>query len=126
MQRFFSSPRRLSAFLVALTNELRALGTTVILAAEIDAYVDHRLVVPVQSASATMDNAVLLRHIELASEMRRLVCVLKAYQTGTEYGIRELDIGEDGLSVSEPFPSVTRLLTGHAMPTVSPETGSIF
>ncbi len=125
VQRFFSSPRRLSAFLVALTNELRAQGTTVIFAAEIDAYVDDRLIVPVPAASATMDNAILLRHIELRSELRRLVCVLKARQAATEYGIRELVIGEDGISVSEPFSGVSRLLTGRAMPAVSPEAGSI-
>ena len=60
----------------ALANELRARGATTLIATEIDAYVDDQLTVPVPAASATMDNGILLRQIELRSSLHRLVSVL--------------------------------------------------
>lgn len=112
MQHLITSPERIPAFMQALTNELRALGTTVLFTSEIEAYADDRLAVPVSPPSAAMDNGVLLRHMELNSELRRLISVLKARQSTTDLTIRELLIGDRGIEVTGPFISASGLLTG--------------
>jgi circadian clock protein KaiC len=117
IQRFIASPQRLPTYTAALTNELRALGATALIATEIDAYVDEQLTVPVPAASATMDNGILLRQIELRSSLHRLVSVLKARQLGTDPTIREFVIGDQGIVVSSPFADAgSGLLTGRAAP----------
>ena len=112
IQRFISSPQRMPTFTAALTNELRALGTTVLIATEIDAYVDEQLVVPIPAASATMDNGLLVRQVEIRSSLLRLISILKARQIGTDPVIREFVIGDQGITVSQPFSAATGLLTG--------------
>jgi circadian clock protein KaiC len=114
IQRLITTQQRLPAFISALTNELRARGATTLLAAEIDAYVDTHLAAPIPSVSATMDNGILLRHVEVRSELRRLISVLKARQAATDPTIREFTIGKQGLVVSRPFAVTSGLLTGRA------------
>ena len=116
VQRFIISPMRLSTFLTALTNELRALGTTALIAAELNTYVDQQLSVPVPSASAMVDNGILLRHVEVRSELRRLISVLKVRQAATDRAIRELVISDVGMRVADSFPESTGLLTGITAP----------
>jgi circadian clock protein KaiC len=112
IQRFIASPQRMPTFTAALTNELRALGTTALIATEIDAYVDEQLVVPIPAASATMDNGLLVRQVEIRSSLLRLISILKARQIGTDPVIREFVIGDQGITVSQPFSAATGLLTG--------------
>jgi circadian clock protein KaiC len=99
-------------FAAALTNELRALGATALIATEIDAYVDERLAVPIPAASATMDNGILVRQVEIRSSLLRLISILKARQIGTDPAIREFVISDRGITVSQPFQASTGLLTG--------------
>jgi circadian clock protein KaiC len=120
IQRFIASPQRMPTYAAALTNELRARGATALIATEIDAYVDETLAVPVPAASATMDNGILLRQVELRSSLHRLVSVLKARQLGTDPAIREFVIGDQGITVSGPFAATTGLLTGSATPAQPP------
>jgi circadian clock protein KaiC len=112
IQRFVASPQRMPTFTAALTNELRALGATALIATEIDAYVDEQLAVPIPAASATMDNGLLVRQVEIRSSLLRLVSILKARQIGTDPAIREFVISPQGIEVSRPFPASTGLLTG--------------
>jgi circadian clock protein KaiC len=112
IQRFIASPQRMPTYAAALTNELRARGATALIATEIDAYVDDQLAVPVPAASATMDNGILLRQVELRSSLRRLISVLKVRQMGSDPAIREFVVGDQGIAVSGPFPSSSGLLTG--------------
>ena len=92
---------------------------------EIDAYVDDQLVVPVPAVSATMDNGILLRQVEMRSTLHRLVSVLKARQTATDPAIREFVISDQGISVGGLFAADAGLLTGSATPIQpSPPAGS--
>ena len=120
IQRFVASPQRMPTFTAALTNELRALGATALIATEIDAYVDEQLAVPIPAASATMDNGLLVRQVEIRSSLLRLVSILKARQIGTDPAIREFVISDQGIAVSRPFPASTGLLTGRVATDESP------
>jgi circadian clock protein KaiC len=116
VQRVMVSPSRMSTFLAALTNELRSRGSTTMISNEIDAYTDDNLTVPVPAASATMDNGILLRHVEIQGHLRRLVTVLKVRQAASDPAIREMEITGDGIGVSRPFRAMSGLLTGRTAP----------
>ena len=121
IQRFITSPQRMPTYAAALTNELRARGATALIASEIDAYVDDQLAVPVPAASATMDNGILLRQIELRSSLHRLVSVLKSRQMETDPAIRGFTITGQGIVIDSPFAGTAPgLLTGRALPAQGP------
>jgi circadian clock protein KaiC len=123
IQRVIDSPQRMPTYTAALTNELRAQGATVFIATEINTYVDDQLAVPVPAASATMDNGILLRQVELGSSLHRIISVLKARQMSTDPTIREFVIGNQGIAVGVPLAAVKGLLTGSAAPAHSAMLG---
>jgi circadian clock protein KaiC len=121
IQRFIASSQRMPTYAVALTNELRARGATALISMEIDAYVDDQLVVPVPAASATMDNGILLRQIEMRSSLHRLISVLKSRQMETDPAIRGFVITDQGIVINSPFSgTASGLLTGRAVPADAP------
>lgn len=111
--RLFIVPERQTHFSHALANGLRDRGVTTLFLMEIDAFAGPTLAVPVPNLSATMDNALLLRTVELHSALHRMVSILKLRQTGFDPNIREFTIGSQGIEVGEPFHA-TELLTGSA------------
>lgn len=123
VQQFLPDSRCASAFVAALTNELRSLGATALLSMELDAYSDDNLIPPVPFVSATLDNGILLRHVELHSMMRRLISVLKVRQAPSDPAIREFTIDEQGIEIHQPFTVTTGLLTGQATTAGSAEPG---
>lgn len=112
VQQFLPDSRHPSAFVAALTNELRNLGATVLMAIELDAYTDDNLTPPVPFVSATVDNGILLRHVELHSTLRRLVSVLKVRESASDPVIREFTIDDRGIVINRPFTVTSGLLTG--------------
>lgn len=123
IQRFITAPQRMPTYAAALANELRARGATALVATEIDSYVDDQLVVPVPAASATMDNGILLRQIELRSSLHRLISVLKSRQMETDPAIRGFVITDRGIVIDSPFTGTAwGLLTGR---TVATETVAV-
>jgi circadian clock protein KaiC len=119
IQRFTDAPSRMPMYIAALSNELRARGATALVATEIDAYVDQQLAVPVPALSATMDNGILLRQVELGSSLHRIISVLKARQMATDPAIHEFAISNGGIAVGGPLAAVKGLLTGSAAPAPS-------
>jgi circadian clock protein KaiC len=113
----FAVPERKARYVPALVSTLRDRGVTTLFLLEIDAFVSPALTVPVENLSATMDNGLLLRSIELRSSVRRMVSVLKQRQTQSDPTIREFTISSQGISVGEPFDAAA-LLTGSAVPTL--------
>jgi circadian clock protein KaiC len=116
IQRMILRSERMSSFVPALANELRLRGVTTLMTVELDAFVGPDLTAPVPAASATMDNGIVLRHVELRSRVRRLITVLKARQSVVDPAIREFRIGPDGIEVGEVFDGGAALLTGAPEP----------
>ena len=88
-----------------------------LVAVQLQALAAPDLTVPIPAVSATMDNGVLLRTVELHSRLRRLVSVIKARQSAVDPAIREFTVGGGGIVVGEPFAGAARLLTGEGEPT---------
>jgi circadian clock protein KaiC len=116
VQRIMTAPERNPLFTSALVNAIRARGATTLISAEIDEYADERLAIPVPAASAAMDNGILLRHVEVQGQLRRLVSVLKVRQSHSDPAIRELEIGNQGMVITGPFSASSGLLIGRASP----------
>ncbi len=114
VKRLMTAPDRITAFVPALVNEMRARGATTVISSEIDAYTDESLTVPVPAASATLDNCILLRHVEVYGQLKRLISVLKVRQAASDPTIRELEISDRGMFVSRRFSGPSGLLTGRA------------
>jgi circadian clock protein KaiC len=114
VQRIITAPERTTKYVTALVNELRARGATCMISAEIDEYTTEQLTVPIPAASASMDNGILLRHVEVRGQLRRLVAVPKVRQSVSDPSIREMKITDEGMIVSGPFTASTGLLTGRA------------
>jgi circadian clock protein KaiC len=116
VQRIMTAPERMSMFISALVNAIRARHVTTLISAELDEYTDERLVVPIPAASATMDNGILLRHVEMPGQLRHLVSVLKVRRAQSDPAIREMEITNHGMVISGPFSTASGLLTGRAVP----------
>ncbi|MGH2542240.1 MAG: ATPase domain-containing protein, partial [Ardenticatenaceae bacterium] len=114
-------PARLEGFIMALTNELRSLGVTTVLTVASRRVFGPDLEVPIMGVTAIMDNIILLRYVELRSQLYRLVSILKARETDYDPTIREFRIVNDGIEVADSFESAEAILTGIARP-LPPDT----
>ena len=57
---------------------------------------------------------ILLRYVELRSQLYRLISLMKMRESQYDSGIREFSITDEGIQVSDTFESAENILTGHA------------
>ncbi len=115
---------RLPSILAALGNELRARGVTTLLTTENRGLVGGTLDVPLPAPSATVGNIILLRYVELQSQLHRLISVLKTRSSAHDTSIREFVITDRGIQVADTFESAEAVLTGVArMAVIVPRDG---
>lgn len=103
VMRLAYPPERLSAYLAAFSNELRARNVTTLFSAEINAVASATLDIPVPALSATAENAILLRYVERGAQLRRLISILKLRESDYDTAFREFFITEGGIQVGDPF-----------------------
>ena len=75
--------------------------------------------------SAAIDNAVLLRYVELRSHLHRLLSIIKIRDSDYDTAIREFRISDRGLEVAATFESAEAVLTGAARALVPPGRGDV-
>jgi circadian clock protein KaiC len=109
-------PARLTPFLIALTNELRAMHVTVLISAEMRNLFGPLIETPLEDVSSAADNMILLRYVELYSQLYRLVSIVKIRDSGYDTSIREFKISAHGIEVARTFDSAHAILTGTAQP----------
>jgi circadian clock protein KaiC len=109
-------PERASPFFTALTNELRVLGATTLLAAELPEVFGPHVAFSVPRLAAVLDNIIFLRYVELHSQLYRLISILKVRESAYDPSIREFSIDERGIAVAKTFESAEAILTGVARP----------
>ena len=107
---------RLVEFFAALTNQLRALGTTTVATWELRDMFGPTVAAPGPEISSVVDNLIMLRHVELESRIKRVVSVLKLRDGEYEPVIHEVSIGNKGLKVALPLKPVAGAATGIAKP----------
>ena len=109
-------PERAPLFFTALTNELRALEATTLLAAELPDVFGPRVEFSVPRLAAIVDNIIFLRYVELRSQLYRLISILKVRESAYDPSIREFSINTTGIKVATTFESAEAILTGVARP----------
>lgn len=106
---------RITAFLPALCNELRALGVTTLATAELD----HTGMDPNQplagvnqtGLSAIAENIIVLRVAALRSESHRVMTILKSRDRHTDMRMRLFKIADGGIHIDDEYLSAETVLS---------------
>jgi circadian clock protein KaiC len=117
-------PERIDAFFTALSNELRALAVTTVVSLEQTRLFDPTVEAPITGVSATFENLLLLRTVELRAQLHRLVSIVKVRESGYDTAIREFRISAQGIDVAATFASAEAVLTDLEPPAPPPTTGT--
>jgi circadian clock protein KaiC len=88
------------------------MGVTVILMNEMQTIVGEFQLTQ-EGLSYLSDNIVFIQHIEMESEMRKVIGVLKKRTSDFERHVREFRITEYGLQIGEPLLGLTGILSGN-------------
>lgn len=115
-------PERTRTVFSALCTELTRRGVTSLFTLETTDLVASEIHIPIDGVSALADNIILLRHVELRSQLYRLISILKVRDHAYDGAIREFRITDRGVSVADTFDSAEQILTGAARTVSEPET----
>ncbi len=107
-------PDRTRAVVSALADELARRGVTTLFTLELPELIGSDIVIPIDGVSPIADNILLMRHVEVRAQLHRLISILKLRDSAYEGGIREFQITDRGIVVSDTFESVEQMLTGAA------------
>jgi circadian clock protein KaiC len=102
---------RLPRFFSALTNQLRWLDVTSVITQELDLF-KAGLDLSTPEAATIPEGVILLRYVELRSQIHRLISILKMRESEYDTSIREFKITNGGVVVAKSFESAERVLSG--------------
>ncbi|TFY99938.1 ATPase domain-containing protein [Ramlibacter rhizophilus] len=102
---------RLPRFLSALTNQLRTWDVTTLISAELPMF-GTSIELPHPELAHVVETVILLRYVELKSQLHRLLSIMKMRESGYDTSIREFTIREGGIEVSGSFESAEQILSG--------------
>ncbi|GCF10643.1 ATPase domain-containing protein [Dictyobacter arantiisoli] len=110
------SATRLQLFLASLFEALRKLDVTTVWGIELADLFSPTIVMTdlIANIANIGDNIIFLRHVELHSQLYRLLSIMKMRQSGYDPSIREFRITDSGLDVAPTFDSAEAILTGMA------------
>lgn len=106
-------PDRIPRFLSALTNQLRTYDVTTLFAEELELF-SPSIDMPNPELANVVESVILLRYVELRSQLHRLISIMKMRESAYDTSIREFHITEEGVSVDTSFSSAEQILTGIA------------
>jgi circadian clock protein KaiC len=92
-------PERLSHFYQALTSQLRELGVTTLCTAEVPDTARPLSHLPLNQLTPIAENLILLRHVEQAGRLKRLVSILKLRDSAFDPLMRGFDIVPGGIVI---------------------------
>lgn len=102
---------RLPRFLSALANQLRTWDVTTVISEELPLF-GQGLELTTPELSHVVETVLLLRYVELKSQLHRLVSVMKMRESPYDTAIREFTMGDGGIEVSGSFESAEAVLSG--------------
>jgi circadian clock protein KaiC len=107
-------PERLSRFVTALANELRAMHCTSLFTLESPQMLASELSVPIDGISVIAENLIVMRYVEIDASVRRLFAVLKVRDSQFDARLQEMTIRDGGVVLAPTFGRAEGLLGGHA------------
>jgi circadian clock protein KaiC len=102
---------RIPRFLSALTNQLRAWDVTTLMSEELPLF-GTQLELPNPELAHVVETVILVRYIELKSQLHRLLSIMKMRESLYDTSIREFTMSERGIEVSGSFESADAILSG--------------
>ncbi len=111
-------PERMPRFLSAFTNQLRMYDVTALVTEELPLF-HPDIDMPNPELANVVETVVLLRYVELGSQLHRLISIMKMRESRYDTSLREFRITDDGLEVAASFESAEAILTGHARRSIS-------
>ncbi len=105
-------PDRIPRFLSALTNQLRMEDVTTVLGDELELF-KSEVNLPTPELANVVETVLLLRYVELRSQIYRLLSIMKMRESRYDTSLREFRIEREGLSLAESFQSAEVILSGH-------------
>ncbi len=106
-------PDRMPRFLSAFCNQLRTTDVTALVSEEL-ALFRPQIEMPNPELANVVETVILLRYVELKSQLYRLISIMKMRESRYDTSIRELKITDDGLEVAASFESAEAILSGLA------------
>lgn len=104
---------RFPAYARTLAGFMRAAGATALVTSEIATL--GPIAEPLGGLSFLFHNVVLLRYIEIESELRRAAAVLKMRDSDHEKGLRQFELGADGPVIGDRLEGLTGVLGWSAL-----------
>ena len=104
---------RFPAYSRTLVGFMRARGATSLITSEVATL--GPMAAPLGGLSFLFHNVVLLRYIEMDSEMHRAATVLKMRDSDHEKGLRQFEIGAHGMVIGDKLESLTGVLGWSAL-----------
>ncbi|EYF07293.1 Circadian clock protein KaiC [Chondromyces apiculatus DSM 436] len=104
-------PERLPRFFAALTHELRNLDVTTIFAEEADLF-RTEIKLPDEDLAAVVENILVLRNVEVRSQLHRILSIRKMRESDYDAAAREFHITSRGIEVAPSFESAEAILSG--------------
>ncbi|MFJ4068119.1 ATPase domain-containing protein [Pseudomonas sp. NPDC089996] len=114
--RLAIDPARLNAFFRALAGELRARDVSVMLTWEMRDIFGSEITAPAPDLSSIVDNLMLMRFVEIDSQLRRMLSILKVRDSHHDPALHELLIGPQGISLRRAFEGACGVLSGTPVP----------
>jgi circadian clock protein KaiC len=113
-------PERMPRFLSAFCNQLRMSDVTALITEEL-ALFRPQIDMPNPELGNVVETVILLRYVELRSQLHRLISIMKMRESRYDTSIREFKITDDGLDVAASFESAEAILSGMARTAAGPE-----
>jgi len=114
--RLAADPARLNAFFRALTGELRARDVSVMLTWEMRDIFGSEITAPAPDLSSIVDNLMLMRFVELDSQLQRMLSILKVRDSHHDPALHALHFSPQGISLRNAFEGACGVLSGTPVP----------
>jgi circadian clock protein KaiC len=105
-------PRGFREFVLGVTSHIKTKEVTGLFTATTPTLVGGSSITE-EHISTITDTIILLRYVEMQSQIRRGLTVLKMRGCSHDKDVRELDIRNTGMHIKAPFKRLTGILSGH-------------
>lgn len=107
--------RRFKELIYTTVKMFRAMGVTLIMTMEVPELLGSAMLTG-HGISSIADNIIVMRYVEVESQVKRAMSILKMRGTSHENDLREFSITSQGISVGEPFRHFRGVLSGLPTP----------
>ena len=109
-----SGANRIGMFLTALMNEMRVLGVTTVYTLEVPDIMGPTIRTSIGDLSSLAENLVMLRFVEVGSQLHRLISVLKVRDSQFDQSLHEYTTSSHGLVIEPTSDSAQAIMLGYA------------